>query len=125
MCPKSLPEKYPCFVLVFFSLLLLFTFSKGLARATESGILISDTNVCRRRRTLRPRRATAPCSASRGWKCGRGGGGEKDTKESELCTGPPHYAAHRVRLPSAVEGCGGVQYLLLSGVCAERERNAI
>jgi len=59
----------------FFSLLLLFTFSKGLARATESGILISDTNVCRRRRTLRPRRATAPCSASRGWKCGRGGGG--------------------------------------------------
>jgi len=51
--------------------------------------------------------------------------GGEDTKESEPRRCPPHHAAHRARLLPPPTVAEGLQYLLSSGVCAERERKAL
>jgi hypothetical protein len=48
--------------------------------------------------------------------------GEWRTQKKANSGGPPRHTVHQAQQPAT--GCSGVQYLLLSGVCAEQERNA-
>lgn len=70
-------------------------------------ILISDTDVCRRRRTLRPRRPTTPRSAPRGGNAvgggERGGHTQKRANPEVLLAAPPSKgaAAYNIRSRAA------------------------
>jgi len=100
----------------FVILLLLFTFSKGLARATDFNFgheCLPKTTDSATPEGNRPSFGTAGMEMRS--EEGRTGERRTHTQKRANSGGPPRRAA--------VEGCGGIQYLL--SVCAERERNAI